>query len=302
MLRGRPMHTTTALAALLFAAAASCQAGGAPPASVTVDLHARFDKLLADNVRGERVDYLKVRDGHFSELTAYLHRLDGIELQRLSREDRLALLINLYNATMIKVVAERYTPGWTPAQDEFAVFDEKLVRLGGELISLNELEHQRIRRDFDEPRIHVALVCAARSCPPLLPRAYSGSDLTSVLEAKMRAFVNDRTRNRIGSEKVELSKIFEWYRDDFADTEAGLLRYLSKYAGEDLAGREVGHLEYSWQPNILAPAGEWVTTADEKRPVEVVGRDGGRLRLRRPFGKGEFEVAADAAEPVRFGG
>jgi len=292
------MHNSTWLVAFALTPWLACQIPPAP--KPTADLHAEFHRILSDNVRDERVDYLKIRDQHFQQLTTYLDRLDRTELSTLTRNDQLALLINLYNATMIRVVAERYVVGWTPEQDKFRVFDEQLVRLGGKQLSLNDLEHQRIRKGFGDARIHVALVCAARSCPPLLPSAYRGDDLDKVLDAKMRAFVADPFRNKIGKQEVELSKLLEWYRDDFGKSEAKLLHYLSKFADQDLAGRKISYRDYSWQTNILQPEGQWVTTKSDQQPHKVLKKDGDELLLRRPFGKGETTVAAADTTPFRI--
>ncbi len=293
-------------------AAASIAQAAAPPA----DMHAPFDALLGAHVRAERVDYLTIRDEHFAELTGYLDTLAALDakvVETLPKADRLALLINLYNATMVRTVCERYVDGWEPQADKFAVFDLQLVHFGGATLSLNELEHQRIRKVFAEPRVHVALVCAARSCPPLLPRAYRGDELEQVLEAQMRAFVRDPLRNHTGAGKLELSKIFEWYRDDFGKDEAALLRYLSRYAASDLAGRQVAFLDYSWQPNLAAPAAiaEWAVLPAATRAGGVQLRRGEVVRvlapaaagepakIRVPFGKGEATMPAADLKPFR---
>jgi hypothetical protein len=156
---------------------------------------------------------------------------------------------------MIKAVIDRLRDGYSPAENDFAVFKEPLVRVagvagGGKPISLNHLEHEIIRKQFKEPRIHVALVCAARSCPPLLSRAYRADDLDKVLEANMKRFVTDPSRNQIDDAKKELrlSKIFEWYADDFGGKDA-LPAYVARYAGKDLAGYRVSYLEYDWTLN-----------------------------------------------------
>ena len=102
----------------------------------------------------------------------------------------------------------------------------------GDNISLNHLEHEIIRKQFKDPRIHVALVCAAKSCPPLLNRAYRADDLDKVLDENMKRFVTDASRNQIDDEKRELrlSKIFEWYPADFGgkDRRARLYRPLCR--------------------------------------------------------------------------
>ncbi|MGD8376902.1 MAG: DUF547 domain-containing protein, partial [Acidobacteriota bacterium] len=169
----------------------------------------------------------------------------------LERDDRIAFYINLYNATMVQGVVDRWRPDYSPSEDDFAIFREPLVRLDGRTISLDELEKGILLPTFDEPRLHVALVCAAVSCPPLIPRAYLGEDLDAVLEANMTRFVNDPRRNRIEPEarRLRLSRIFDWYAGDFGGP-AAVPGYVNRYfEGPDVRGFDVGFLEYSWKLN-----------------------------------------------------
>lgn len=220
---------------------------GAPPPSFD---HSEFDAILRDAVHHEKVDYRRIRALHFDRLTEYLDRLARFDPAPLAEPERLSWYINLYNATMIRAVVERYEPGYSPSRALFAVFDEPLVAIGGTRISLDRLEHEIIRPTFKDPRIHVALVCAARSCPPLLPRAYLGEDLDRVLEENMRRFVNDPGRNRIdtAARELRLSRIFKWYADDFGGA-ARIADYVNRYTAADVAGFTVSFLPYSWELN-----------------------------------------------------
>jgi hypothetical protein len=200
-------------------------------------------------VRAERVDYAAIAGTHRAALTAYLDALASVDVSALSRKQRLALYINLYNATMISAIADRYRPGYSVADKDWAVFDEPLVRVGGAVISLNDLEHKRVR-PMGDPRIHAALVCGARSCPPLDPVAYTELNLNRLLERNVRRWLADAGRNRIDvdAQTLELSAIFDWYADDFGGKE-GLSTYVNKYTDADVAGFEVTFLEYSWGLN-----------------------------------------------------
>ncbi|MFG0317403.1 MAG: DUF547 domain-containing protein [Planctomycetota bacterium JB042] len=219
--------------------------------------HAPFDAILRAVVRDERVDYAAVRKNHLPALDAYLDRIAPFDRALLPPRDRLAFDLNLYNATMIRAVVERLEadPDWTPAHDDFAVFREPLVRVGGRTITLNALENDVIRPESDEPRVHVALVCAAVSCPPLLPRAYVPGDLEETLDANMRRFLTDGKRNRIDrdAERLALSRIFEWYADDFGGR-ARLAEFVDRYVEGDVGDFEVTFLEYDWSLNALRTA------------------------------------------------
>lgn len=245
------MNPTRRLAQLL---ALVCMASGFASTAGAVE-HSAFDSLLAAAVRGERLDYRLIERRWKGTLDAYLGRLAATDVAALARNEQLALYLNLYNATMIRAVLDRAKSGWSPAADDFAVFDEPLVKLGTRAISLNQLETDVIQKEFEDPRIHAALVCASLGCPPLLPRAYRAADLDATLEANMRRFVRDTTRNRIDDRArvLHLSSLFDWYAEDFGGKEA-LPAYVSRYLGRDVEGYAVKFLEYDWRLNAAHAA------------------------------------------------
>jgi hypothetical protein len=212
--------------------------------------HSSFDRLLRENVRGGLVDYRHIRAARLHDLDAYLDSLAVGDPASLPHPERLAFLINLYNATMIRAAAVRSARPWAPSDSGFAVFHEPLVRWRGGAISLDSLEHGVIRREFDEPRVHVALVCAARSCPPILPRAYRGEDLERTLERNLQAFAADSSRNRAdqASRTLYLSRLFDWYAHDF-DRLGGPVAILSRARGRDFRGWAIRWLDYDWTLN-----------------------------------------------------
>ncbi|MHC5065831.1 MAG: DUF547 domain-containing protein [Planctomycetota bacterium] len=262
-----------------------------------VSLHAGFDALLKKHVRQERVDYLRLREDDLPELEAYLDSLAKQNLAEFSESAKLAFYINLYNATMIHEVVLRLRAGFGGADNDFAMFKEPFVRQADKRVSLNDLENEIIRKQFDEPRIHVALVCGARSCPPLIKTAYTADNLEALLQKNMQRFVNDSFRNKISSERASLSKIFEWYADDFGGKDQ-LLAYIGAFTDVNVSKARVDFLEYQWDLNIAPPAsGTWVQVLEaedglqEGDLVEVLRKEGETLFLRRPFGKGEARLA-----------
>jgi hypothetical protein len=120
-------------------------------------------------------------------------------------------------------------------------------------MTLDQIEHDTIRAQFKEPRIHAAVNCASASCPPLQPRAFLPSKLEGQLEAAMRAFINDPARNRVDQDGVRLSRIFDWFARDFeaaGGVRAYVGRHLSPAARAHLdAATEIGFLEYDWALN-----------------------------------------------------
>jgi len=215
--------------------------------------HDAFGEILRAAVHGELVDYGFIRDRRAGQLDGYLEMLSRIEPDSLERDERLAFYIDLYNASMIRAVLDRMGDGWTPATDDFAVFDAPAVGLRGERVSLNHLENEVIRPGFGDPRVHAALVCGSRSCPPLRDAAYRGADLDDALDERMRRFVNDPTRNTIDidARRLELSRIFDWYADDFGGADA-VDDYVDRYTDRDVRGWPVSFLDYSWALNAVS--------------------------------------------------
>jgi hypothetical protein len=215
--------------------------------------HDAFDAILRERVTDGLVDYAAIKQHDADDLKAYLDARAAVDVSKRPRNEQLAHYINLYNATMIRAVITELPEGSSPDTKGFAIFKRPRIHLSeGDNVSLDHLEHEIIRKQFRDPRIHVALVCAAKSCPPLLSRAYRAEDLDKVLDENMRRFVNDRARNQVDHEKKELrlSKIFDWYADDFGGREQ-VPAYVGKVLGQDLTGYRVSFLEYDWSLNAV---------------------------------------------------
>ena len=173
------------------------------------------------------------------EFSAYLERLATARPDGLAEPERLAFWVNVYNAWTIAQVnahEEREsirninkTLGLLPLKGPWS---EKMVRAGGRTLSLDDVEHGIIREDFDEPRIHFALVCAALGCPPLRSEAYTGGRLEGQLEDQARAFLREsplKNRVDVEEETVWVSSILTWYKGDFGGTDESLGRFLARY-------------------------------------------------------------------------
>lgn len=249
--RGRPLSAVRSIALALMGMVALL--GCARPAAA-VD-HSALDQLLRKHVREERIDYQAIRDADRPALSAYVDAMAAVDAAALPRDQQLAYYINLYNATVILGVADRLREGYSVSEKDFALFKEPLVRVREKRISLDDLEHKIIRPTFKEPRIHVARVCAAVSCPPILPRAYAAADLEQTLEQNMKRFITDRARNRIdpAERKLAMSQIFNWFAEDFGGKQ-NLAAYVARYAGVDTASFAVEFLPYDWSLNITRPS------------------------------------------------
>lgn len=240
--------------------------------------HAAWDALLQRHValaqdgNSSRVDYAGFRADQ-GALQAYLDGLSAVtpaEYRGWTREQRLAFLVNAYNAYTVALVLTRY-PELKSIKDLGSLLQspwkKQFFVLLGAGRSLDELEHGLVRAPgaFDEPRIHFALNCASIGCPMLRNGAYVAERLDAQLEDGVRRFLGDRSRNRYdpASGELQLSRIFDWYKADFEQGQRGMssvAQFLARYA--DLladtasaraalrqAGARIRYLDYDWMLN-----------------------------------------------------
>ena len=238
---------------------------GTLPGSGAFD-HSVFDTLLGRHVEDGLVDYDAFAGS--AEFDSYLDALAAARPAELPPPDRLAFWNNVYNAyTIEQIVAHgerrsirniNKTLGLLPLKEPWS---EKMVRAGGRTLTLDDVEHEIIRKEFEEPRIHFALVCAALGCPPLRGEAYTGPKLEGQLEEQARLFLRrSPAKNRVEaqSQTVWISPILDWYRKDFGGEDAALGRFLARYwpEGEErsllLSGRfRLKTTDYDWSLNAL---------------------------------------------------
>ncbi len=202
--------------------------------------HSAFDALLRAHVRNGLVDYDAFKNA--PEFRAYLDRLAAADPASLGRAEQLALWINAYNAYTIQLINKHderrsirninKSFGFVKA---YGPWQEKLAAVGGRAYGLDEIEQDILRKRYREPRIHFALVCAARGCPPLRGEAYAGARLDAQLDDQARAFLlRSPAKNRVdvAARTVHLSPIFVGFRDyikDFGGSEAAVGRYVARY-------------------------------------------------------------------------
>jgi hypothetical protein len=212
-----------------------------------------LDEIFAKTVKDGRVDYAAIQRDHLPALKAALDQLSTIDPAQLPQNDRLAFYINLYNASMIKAVLDRGGEKFEPSNEDFKVFKDPVVRLMGKPVSLDTIEHEIIRKQFKDARIHAALVCAAVSCPPLIDKAYRGDTLDKQLDENVNNWLADKSRNVIDDQNkvLKLSSIFKWFAGDFGG-QANLARWVSDKIGRDVSGYRVEFLEYDWTLNAQA--------------------------------------------------
>ncbi len=180
--------------------------------------HSVFSAVLRDHVVKGEVDYGSIKtDKRFTQYLSAISETDPITIK--DENDRLAFWINAYNAFTIRLIVDHYPVKSIRdiKQGNVGPWDVVWIEIGGKTYSLTQIEHNIIRKQFNEPRIHMALVCAAKSCPPLRSEAYIGKQLDAQLDDNARAFLHDESKNRFDSKTKTLyvSELFKWYGDDF---------------------------------------------------------------------------------------
>lgn len=223
--------------------------------------HVGLTDILAAHVDARGfVDYAGLKSNP-NPLGHYLDSLGAVEKSEFygwTRDQQLAFLLNLYNAQTLKLVIDHHpVTGIKNIGGMRGPWKIKLVPLWKGKKSLDQLEHEIIRPNYAEPRIHFALVCAARSCPPLRSEAYRAQSLDKQLTDQGRRFLNDQSKNRYDprSRTLYLSRIFEWFADDFTANEPSLPAYVAPFLPESIrktvaGGRiKVIYLDYDWSLN-----------------------------------------------------
>ncbi len=235
--------------ALLFSLFLGCSA----PLQIQSDLavarvdHTTWDHLLKKHVDTEgNVDY-KNFASDTALLDGYLKALAENPIANdADKNEKLAYYINLYNAGTVKLILDNYP--LTSIKNIFRPWGKEWITIGKDTYSLGDIEHKILRR-MDEPRIHFAINCASYSCPRLWNRAFTASQLETQLEKAAREFVNDPKRNKILSQKVQVSEIFKWFKKDFTKR-GSLVDYLNRYSETDIDKKaKINYLDYDWSLN-----------------------------------------------------
>lgn len=217
--------------------------------------HTSWDNLLKKNVSADgKVNYKAfIRDS--VELNKYLKLLsDNPPAAGWAPNQEKAFWINAYNAFTIKLIIKYYPvksikdiAGKVPFVN--TPWDIKFIKIGKETLDLNNIEHTKLRKKFNDYRIHFALVCASKSCPILLNTAYLPEKLDAQLDAQGRAFLKDTKRNQVSSTSPKVSKIFDWYAMDFKKG-GSVIDVINKYSDTKLsANTKLEYLTYDWTLN-----------------------------------------------------
>ena len=218
--------------------------------------HSLYAGLLKKYVKDGVVNYQGFKNEE-SVLDQYLKVLEEVDSRRLSHGERFAFYINAYNSWTIKLILSGY-PGVKSIKELGSLFKgpwkKKICRIDGKIITLDDIEHNILRPRFKDPRVHFAINCAAKSCPPLRSEPYSVGDLEQQLDEMTGAFINDLENNRLEDYTLYVSSIFKWFKEDF---NKDIINFFLKYAKGDLKGQleankektKVKYLDYNWSLN-----------------------------------------------------
>lgn len=215
--------------------------------------HSLYAELLNKFVKDGRVNYTGLKSEPYL-LDSYFKRvakLDPQAFDSLPRDEKLALYINAYNAFTLKVITDHYP--LKSIRNIPGVWDKFKVEIAGRKLSLNQIEHEILRKGFKEPRIHFALVCASKGCPKLADEPFNGKNLNEQLEKGSKRFFNDK--NKVWFDKdsrtLNISSIFKWFKEDFGDVMKFVTKYLPNEDSRFIQKEKpsIKYLKYDWSLN-----------------------------------------------------
>jgi len=220
--------------------------------------HSAFDRLLKKYVNEKgQVNYKGFKNDE-KEFNGYLEMLSkNAPTDKWSKNDQMAYWINAYNAYTIRLILDHY-----PVQSIKDIgskikipfvttpWAKKFFKIGNETMSLDNIEHGTLRKKYNDPRIHFALVCASISCPRLRNEAYMANKLDAQLDDQGSDFLNNPAKNAISKDKTSLSKYFDWYKGDWNENGKSVEEWVNKYSKTKINKEtKISFLDYNWNLN-----------------------------------------------------
>ena len=233
---------TFVLTFLAFGTLLTAASFNAPPGSFLDET----DALLKRYVKQGRVDYTGLKAS--GDLQPLIAEIAATNPASLNGNDRKAYLINAYNLLVINQAIANYP--LRSVLDVKGFFDGTKHTVGGRKMTLNQLEKELLLKEYDDARLHFVLVCGALGCPPITNFAYTPAKLEAQLNKQTKLALNDPTFLRVNGDKVELSKIFEWYAKDFGGGKSAVMSFINNYRDEAVpTNAKVSYYEYDWTLN-----------------------------------------------------
>ena len=237
--------------------------GSKAPVKAISSPHSAFTNILSKYVSapdGQGLTHfnygrLKATPSDKTTLDNYIKKLEGINPQNLGRNEAIAYYANLYNAVTVQVVTENYPVSSIKKLGPLGSgpWKKNLFTINGKPASLNNVEHDIMRKQFPSPYVHYMVNCASVGCPNLLNTAWEGSTLDSVKQKAASDYINSPRGVQITSKGLKVSSIFKWFAEDFGG-KSGLLQHIRKHARPELAaaidsGAKVVDYDYDWSLN-----------------------------------------------------
>ena len=214
--------------------------------------HSILDRVLNEFVSSTgKVDY-KGMKRKIDTLDKYLIQLRNIApASDWSKNERKAYYINAYNAYTLKFVLVKY-PVNSVKDISFSgkdIWHTRLVKLGSKTYTLQQVEDDLLR-SMGDPRIHFAINCASYSCPRLWNHAYTEDNVSSRMTRLTKQYINNEKHNIITPKKIKISKLFDWYKEDFVKDGQTLIDFLNKYSEVKIQpDAKIEYLPYNWSLN-----------------------------------------------------
>lgn len=211
--------------------------------------HGGLDALLRVHVNADGfVDYAGLA-AQSDDLDRYLGTVATVDFSALSRDEKLALLINIYNAATLRLVLDNMP--LSSIKDIRAHDRWKAQRwvIGGRTLSLEDIENTELRAKFIEPRIHFAINCASNGCPKLRNAAFTGDDINAELDAQTRDTHTDTRWCSIADNQLALTKVYRWYEGDFVQSARSVHGWVTPYLQQPDIDESISWLPYDWSLN-----------------------------------------------------
>lgn len=257
--------------ALLAATAMTIGTGALTPAlaistemtaAVEENINAPYNDILSTYLSEKDgihlFDYAGVTDADRKKLAEYVATLEAQTPSQMSDEDQIAFWSNLYNAKTLEIILDNY-PVDSIRDIGGGLFSkgpwkDDVVTVEGQEMSLDNIEHDTVRANFDEPRVHYAFNCASIGCPNLKSSAWEGATLDQDLDDAARAYISHPRGVRVEGNRVFASSIYKWFREDFGQNDADVLDHIRQYASGEkidaLKGKtKINKHEYDWSLN-----------------------------------------------------
>jgi len=208
-----------------------------------------------------RFRYAAVSAADRQILKNYLEQLEKTSVTSLNQNEQKAFWVNVYNALTVQVILDHFPVksimdiGISPGLFNKGPWDARLLKIEGEQLSLNDIEHRIIRPIYRDNRLHYALNCASLGCPNLQPTAYTAANMEQLLVKGATDYINHPRGAKMVDGKLQVSSIYNWFQGDFGDSEQGVIRHLLQYLFEGNLANTVRsydkglRYDYDWTVN-----------------------------------------------------